>query len=43
MEVGDRSNMARKMLIIPRNERRNDDDHGIVMDDNKISIGVEHL
>ena len=43
MEVGDRSNTARKMLIVPRNERHNDDDHGIVMNDNKISIGVEHL
>ena len=33
-EVGDRSNTARKMLIVPRNERHNDDDHGIVMNDN---------
>jgi hypothetical protein len=35
MEVGDRSNMAREMLSVSRNECHNDVDLEIVMDDNK--------
>jgi len=35
MEVGDRSNTAREMLCVSRNERHNADELGIVMDDNK--------
>ena len=38
--VGDRSNAARKIPIVPRDESHGDDDHGIVMDDNSISKGV---
>jgi hypothetical protein len=37
---GDRSNTARKMPGVSSDERHNDDDRGIVMDDSKISIGV---
>jgi hypothetical protein len=40
IEVGERSDAALKSPIVPRDERHSDDDHGIVMDDNNISIGV---
>jgi len=34
-EIGEGADTPRKMPIVPRNERRNDDDHGIVTGDNK--------
>jgi len=39
-EVAGRSNAARKMRVVSRDERHSDDDHGIIMDDNNISKGV---